>query len=60
LLVHGALQTHTGRYFKNSLEQAQLEVGIGNPILEASYDDDEFLIMFSWVKLLWHFCGCIM
>jgi hypothetical protein len=55
VLVQGALQTHTGRYFNISLEQAQLKVGIGTPILEASYDDYRFLLTFSWVRLLWQF-----
>jgi len=55
VLVHGALPTHTGRYFNISLEQAQLEVGIGTPILEASYDDYGFLLTFCWVKVLWEF-----
>ncbi len=55
VLVHGALPTHTGRYFNISLEQAQLEVGIGSPLLEASYDDYGFLLTPCWVKLLWEF-----
>jgi hypothetical protein len=32
-----------------------LKVRIGTPILKASYDDYGFLLMFSWVKLLWQF-----
>jgi hypothetical protein len=39
VLVHGAVMTHTGQFFCTSLELAQLEVGIGIPILESSYDD---------------------
>jgi hypothetical protein len=54
-MVHGALQTHTGKYFNISLEQAQLEVGIGTPIFEASYKNYRFLLMFCWVKVLWQF-----
>jgi hypothetical protein len=55
VLVHGALPTHTGSYFNISLEQAQLEVGIGSPLLEANYDDYGFLLTFCWVKVLWQF-----
>jgi hypothetical protein len=46
VMVHGALQTHTGKYFNISLEQAQLEVRIGTPTFEASYKDNGFLLMF--------------
>jgi hypothetical protein len=53
VLVHGALPTHTSIYFNISLEQAQLEVGIGSPLLEANYDDYGFLLTFCWVKVLW-------
>jgi hypothetical protein len=55
VLVHGALPTHTGSYFNISLEQAQLEVRIGSPLLEANYDDYGFLLTFCWVKVLWQF-----
>jgi hypothetical protein len=55
VLVHGALPTHTGSYFNISLEQAQLEVGISSPLLEANYDDYGFLLTFCWVKVLWQF-----
>jgi hypothetical protein len=55
VLVHGALPTHTSSYFNISLEQAQLEVGIGSPLLEANYNDYGFLLTFCWVKVLWQF-----
>jgi hypothetical protein len=55
VLVHVALPTHTGNYFNISLEQAQLEIGIGSPILESNYDDYGFLLTFCWVKVLWEF-----
>jgi hypothetical protein len=55
VLVHRALPTHTSIYFNISLEQAQLEVGIGSPLLEANYDDYGFLLTFCWVKVLWQF-----
>jgi hypothetical protein len=35
------------------LEQAQLEVGIGTPILEADYEQYGFLLTFCWIKVLW-------
>ena len=53
VLVHGALLTHTGQFFCVSLEQAQLEVYIGTPILESSYDDYGCLLTFCWIKVLW-------
>jgi hypothetical protein len=55
VMVHGALQTHSGKYLNISLEQAQLEVRIGTPIFEASYKDYGLLLMFCWVKMLWQF-----
>jgi hypothetical protein len=55
VMVHGALQTHSGKYLIISLEQAQLEVRIGTPIFEASYKDFWLLLMFCWVKMLWQF-----
>jgi hypothetical protein len=53
VLVHGAIPSHTGRLFNISLEQAQMEIGIGTPILEASFDDYSHLLTFCWVKILW-------
>jgi hypothetical protein len=35
------------------LEQAQMEVGISTPILEASFDDYGHLLTFCWIKILW-------
>jgi hypothetical protein len=55
VLVHGALPTHTGNYFNTSLEQAQLKIGIGSPILESNYHDYGFLLTYCWVKVLWEF-----
>jgi hypothetical protein len=55
VLVHGAVPSHTSRYFNISLEQAQLKVGIGTPLLEASYNDFGFLLTYCWVKLMWEF-----
>jgi hypothetical protein len=42
-----------GNFLNISLEQAQLEVGISTPILEASYYDYGFLLTFCWIKVLW-------
>jgi hypothetical protein len=53
MLTHGAILTHTGRFLNISLEQAQLEVGIGTPILEADYEQYGFLLTFCWIKVLW-------
>jgi hypothetical protein len=39
--------------FNISLEQAQMEIGIGTPILEASFEDYGHLLTFCWVKILW-------
>jgi hypothetical protein len=55
VLVHGAIPSHTGRLFNISLEQAQMEIGIGTPILEASFDDYGHLLTICWVKILWEY-----
>jgi hypothetical protein len=52
MLTHGAIPTHTGRFLNISLEQAQLEVGIGMPILEADYEQYGFLLTFCCIKVL--------
>jgi hypothetical protein len=53
VLVHGAIPSHTGWLFNISLEQAQMEIGISTPILEASFEDYGRLLTFCWVKILW-------
>lgn len=53
MLTHGAIPTPTGEYLKVSFEQVQLEVGIGTPILEASFNDYGCLLTPCWVKKLW-------
>jgi hypothetical protein len=53
VLVHGAIPSHTGQLFNISLEQAQMEIGIGTPILEASFEDYGHRLTFCWVKILW-------
>ena len=55
VLTHGAIDTTTGILLRTSLEQAQLEVGIGTPILEASFDDYGFLLTDTWWKSVWAF-----
>jgi hypothetical protein len=55
ILVHGAIPTTTGDLLRISLEQAQLEVGIGIPFLEASYGFYGFLLTDTWWKSVWEF-----
>jgi hypothetical protein len=38
-LTHGAIPSHTGCLSNISLEQAQMEVGIGMPLFESSFDE---------------------
>jgi hypothetical protein len=54
LLIHGAIPSHMGCLCNISLEQAQMEVGISTPILEASFEDyHRHLLIFCWIKILW-------
>jgi hypothetical protein len=55
VLTHGAIATTTGHLMRISLEQAQLEVGIGTPFLEASFADFGFLLTDCWWKSVWEF-----
>ncbi len=44
-----------------SLEQAQIEIGLSTPLLQANYSQYGFLLMDCWVKFLWSFLvysGC--
>ena len=45
-----------GKVLAAQLEQAQLEVGIGIPLLEAPFDQYGFLLMDCWIKGKWEFC----
>ena len=54
ILIHGAIDSTTGSLLCISFEQAQLEVGISIPFLEASYDCYSFLLMDTWWKSIWH------
>jgi hypothetical protein len=55
ILTHGAIHSTTGDLLLISLEQAQLEVGIGIPFLEASFDFYGFLLTDTWWKSVWSF-----
>jgi hypothetical protein len=55
VLTHGAIDTTTGQLLRISLEQAQLEVGIGTPFLETSFDAYGFLLTDCWWKSVWEF-----
>ena len=53
ILVHGVIDTAMGHLLRISLEQAQLEVGISIPFLEASFDHYGFLLMDTWWCSVW-------
>jgi hypothetical protein len=55
VLTHGAIDSTTGSLLCISLEQAQLEVGIGTPFLEVSFDFYGFLLTDIWWKAVWEF-----
>jgi len=55
MLTHGDTGSPTSRWLMLTLEQAQLEVGIGIPILEASYEQFSFLCTNCWIKHIWQF-----
>jgi hypothetical protein len=44
---------HTGTFLNTTLEQAQLEVEICTPLMEADYDKFGFLLTDCWLKVLW-------
>jgi hypothetical protein len=44
VLIHGNINTPTGSLLRASLEQAQLEVGIGTSFLSTSFDTYGFLL----------------
>ena len=44
-----------GKLLAAQLEQAQLEVGIGIPLLEAPFNQYGFLLMDCWIKGIWEF-----
>ena len=57
LLQHGDTPSLAGQLQNVSLEQAQLEVGIQTPILEASFETYGFLLTDCWFTGLWRFAS---
>ncbi len=55
LLVHGDTASLTAMLMDGSLQQAQLEVGTGTPLLQASFTKYGFLCTNCWIKGLWEF-----
>jgi hypothetical protein len=55
ILTHGAINTTMGSLTHISLEQGQLEVGIGIPFLEASFEIYGFLLTDILWKTVWEF-----
>ena len=55
LLTHGDSGNLTSNLIAVSMEQAQLEVGIGTPLLQAPFDQYSMLCTQCWVKGLWQF-----
>jgi hypothetical protein len=53
--MHGAIPTTTGTLMQISLEQAQLEVGLSIPFLDASFGFYGFLLTDIWWKSVWEF-----
>jgi len=55
MLTQGDTGSLTSQWLMLNLEQAQLEVGIGVPLLEASFKQYGFLCTDCWIKVLWWF-----
>lgn len=55
VLTHGAIDTPTGSLLRASLEQAQLEVGIGTPFLSKPFETYGFLLTDCLWKTIWEF-----
>jgi len=55
MLTHGDTGSPTSQWLMLTLEQAQLEVGIRVPLLEASFEQYGFLCTDCWIKVLWQF-----
>ena len=53
ILIHGTIDSTTGSLLHISFEQAQLEVSISIPFLEASFDCYSFLLTDTWWKSVW-------
>ena len=57
LLTHGDSSNLTSDLITVSMEHAQLEVGIGTPLLQAPFDQYGMLCTQCWVKGLWQFAS---
>jgi hypothetical protein len=55
VLTHGAIDTPTGSLLRASLEQAQLEIGIGTPFLDTSFAMYGFLLTDCLWSTIWSF-----
>ena len=62
LLTHGDSGNLTSDLIAVSMEQAQLKVGIGTPLLQVPFDQYGMLCTQCWVKGLWQFVSehCIL
>ena len=62
LLTHGDSGNLTSDLIAVSMEQAQLEVSIGTPLLQVPFDQYGMLCTQCWVKGLWQFASehCIL
>ena len=62
LLTHGDSGNLTSDLIAVSMEQAQLEVSIGTPLLQVPFDQYSMLCTQCWVKGLWQFASehCIL
>ena len=57
LLTHGNSGNLTSDLIAVSMEQAQLEIGIGIPLLQAPFEQYGMLFTQCWVKGLWQFAS---
>jgi hypothetical protein len=55
ILTHGAIDTPTGALLRASLEQAQLEIGIGSSFLLEPFETYGFLLTDCFWKTIWAF-----
>ena len=56
ILYHGVAPTYTGSFIRASLEQAQLEVGSGTPLLQLPFDSYGVLLTENcWIGSVWEF-----
>jgi hypothetical protein len=55
-LTHGSIPTMTGHFIVQSLQQLQLEAGIGTPVLEASFSRFGYYTTVNcWIRCQWEF-----